>query len=494
MSHSGRGIPLLFRSPIPLGLVVLIMLTVVPKFSWAQSDGSGQPAPDQASGQDSAPVPNGDQQPPETTGPPTPPYVLNRPIVAVNLPLRVLGGETRSFFLPGAQLSAGTDTNQRDGFGSSDTYGTVRGIGTLSLQKLWSRYDFGADYVGGVAYLGNRSLDRSILQTVHVDQHVSWSTGQVEVRDLFTYLPDGDFGASSYGGTPVLGGLNGGFTGGIIGGSIFSPGQFATLGQQPRINNLLLGDVTQYLSARSSIGAAASYGLTHFTGNKLDLINSWQVASQVSYDYQLNRKDQLAILYAHQTFQYPSSVGNDIESNVVNVLFGRKISGQMEFIAGAGPQFTNIQPPTGSSINRLTVSGRATLKYELRESDFSLSYLRYTTNGSGFFPGATTDIFRLAASHPLSRLWHAQLDVGYNTNHRLESALIPGSANTFDYVLAGVGVHRQLTREISGFVSFLFTNTNFDSPYCLGDSCGKTSQREAALFGLDWHPHPMRID
>jgi hypothetical protein len=508
---------------------MVLVLAVVPILtipSWAQSEAasqnsdqqpsSGQMTP-QVSIQDDASGATDEQQSSSSdtassSAPSTQPYTLNRPIVAVNLPLKVLGGETRSFFLPGAQISAGTDTNQREGFSSTNTYGTVRGLGSMSLQKLWSRYDFGADYIGGLAYLGYRALDHSILQTGQVDQHVAWKTGQFEARDLFSYLPDGNFGASAYGGIPALAGLNGSFIGGLIGEGIFSSGQLATLGEQPRINNAVLGDVTQYLSPRSSIGAVTSYSLTHFTGNQFDLINSWQVVSQASYDYQLNRRDQIAILYAHQTFRYPSKIGNDIDTNYVQLLFGHRVSSHIQFIGGAGPEFLHILPaqqcaPTTLSngqpgsvctssdpINRTTLSARASLKYNFRETDLSLSYLRYTTNGSGLFAGATSNVLRFAASRPLGRLWGGQAEIGYNTNHRLYSIQGTNSATNFDYLLAGAGVHRQVTREVSAFVSLLFTNTSFNQPFCLGSSCGKNSEREVFLLGLDWHPHPIRLE
>jgi hypothetical protein len=470
-------------------LAVVTTLLMIVGSAWAQSDDGAQPPSSET-------LPAGINQQSEPTQPASspqpPPYVLNAPIVGLNIPLRIIGGETRSFLLPGAQLSVGGATDQRDGFGPSDTYATVRGLGSLSFQRLWKQYNFGADYIGGAAYLGQRSPDWALLQSINVDQHIAWSTGQVTIRDEFSYLPEGNFGLSAYGGSASLSGLNGGFTG--LGGGIFGPGQLASLGHQPRLNNELVGEVVQYLSPRSSIGAGVSYGLVHFIGGKFDLINNWQVSAQASYDYQISRRNQVAVLYAHQTFQYPSSVGNDIDANLVNVLFGHRQSGRLEFIAGAGPQFTHIVSPFFGPIDRVTVSGRASLKYQRRETGIALSFLRYTSNGSGFFPGANTDIVRLVASRPLGRLWGAQLDIGYNHNTRL-APTSTASPRTFDYVFAGAGVHRQLSREFSAFASFQFSNTNFDAPFCLTvSSCGRTSQREVGLVGLDWHPHPIPMD
>jgi hypothetical protein len=465
---------------------------------WAQADGGAQEPPIgwpvTENGQPSDPP-----TPSVPTSPPTqisqPPYELNPPIVGLNAPgLQPTGIETRSFLIPGALISQAVDADEGGTSRNSDVHGVTRGLGSLTLQRLWRRYDLALDYLGGVGYYSNRATSTAWLQLFDLDQHISWSRGQFAIRDSFSYLPEGNFGAGSFGGTGALSSI-GGLVGGLAGLGILGPGQFATFGEQPRITNISIADVTQFLSPRSSVSAVGSYGFVHFTDDTFGLINSHQFVAQASYDYQLNRKDQVALLYAYQTFRYPSLVGSDFNTNLVNVLFGRRISGRMEFIAGGGPQVTHIQNPLLGSSDRLTFSGRASLDYRLQKSRLALSFFRYNTNGSGFSTGATTDLVRLSAGRPLGRRWIANLDVGYTHNSLIGPSLFASRGKSFDYVYAGGSLHRQLGREFSAFVSYQFSNVGSQGSLCIrAISCSYTAQREIALIGVDWHPHPIRID
>ena len=465
---------------------------------WAQADVGSQDPSDGwplSDGGASQPAASPEPAPPPTQSNQPAPYELNPPIVGLNAPgLQPTGVETRSFLIPGALVSQAVDADDGGASGNSNVHGVTRALGSLSLQRLWRRYDVAADYLGGVGYYSNRAAGIASLQLLDVDQHVSWSRGQFAIRDSFSYLPEGNFGAGSFGGTGALSSI-GGLVGGLAGLGILGPGQFATFGEQPRITNISIADVTQFLTPRSSVSAVGSYGFVHFTDDTFGLINSHQFAAQGSYDYQLNRKDQIALLYAYQTFRYPSLVGSDFNTNLVNVLFGRRISGRMEFIAGGGPQVTHIQNPLLGSTDRITFSGRASLDYQLEESRLAFSFFRYNTNGSGFSTGATTDLVRFSGGRPLGRRWIANVDVGYTHNNLIGPSLFAGKGQSFDYVYAGGSLHRQLGREFSGFVSYQFSNIGSQGSLCIRTvTCSYTTQREVALIGVDWHPHPMRID
>ena len=478
--------------------VALFFMTAL-GLGWAQSNsGVQEPADRWPSGEVATPA-DPSALPPLSNQ--TTPYELNPPIVGLNATgLQPSGTESRSFLIPGALVSQAVDTDEGGQSGNTNIHGVTRALGSLSLQKLWRRYDLAADYLGGVGYYSNRASGVAALQLLDVDQHVSWSRGQFAIRDSFSYLPEGNFGAGSFGGTGALSAI-GGLVGGLAGLGILGPGQFATFGTQPRITNVAIADVTEFLSPRSSVSAVGSYGLVHFTDDTLGLINSHQFVGQASYDYQLNRKDQIAVLYAYQTFRFPSVAGSDFNTNLVNLLFGRRISGRMQFIAGGGPQYTHTQyeevnnTPLLAS-DRFTFSGRASLDYQLRETRLSLALFRYNTNGSGFSTGATTDLVRFSAGHPLGRQLIANVDVGYTHNTLIGPSLLANRGQSFDYVYAGGSLHRQLGRQFSGFVSYQFSNVSSNGKMlCLHvTSCSYTSQREVALVGVDWHPHPIPID
>jgi hypothetical protein len=480
-----------------LGLVVGV--------SWAQGDTSQQPA-------DNAQQPADNTQQPGATpaavafgqnNPPAAP-ADNPPITGLDQPALEPGLTGRSFLIPGVHVNQSVDSNVDDSTGSAAVSGVTRALGSLTLERLWKSYQVALDYVGGAAFYSNRANNVSQIHTLGVDDRVLWRTGQLAIRDSFSYLPEGTFGSGAYGGSGALGGTGlGGIGGGGLGGGIgsggqggfFGPGQFASLGQQPRISNVALADITESLSPRTSITAAGSYGLVHFTDNTLGFINSKQISAQAGFNYQLNRKDQLGLLYGFQAFRYPSTIGSNFDTHVVHVLYGHRITGRMDLVLGAGPQLTIINNGAAGSTQRLSLSGRASLRYRFSTANVGLYYDHYNSSGSGFFAGATSDVARASATRPFGRLWNATFDLGFTHNSKLLPSVFGVGAQTYNYLYAGGSLRRQLGEYFSAFVSYQFNNLAFDQSFCgTSTSCNRTSQRQVATFGLDWHPHPIRLD
>jgi hypothetical protein len=215
-------------------------------------------------------------------------------------------------------------------------------------------------------------------------------------------------------------------------------------------------------------------------------------------------------------------------------MWGHRISGRMDFLVSAGPQITQINSacPLGDFSSpcafdpatfqesgtvgntRLSVAGRASLRYRFPKTMLNLSFDRYVTSGSGFFAGAQSDIARVSATRSLGRVWSAFADVGYSYNTRLQSlsqqeelACTPSLtnpnpvcsgiiANRYSYGFAGAGVHRMIGRNFHMFASYQFNYLSFDSAFCgVGvTACNRISQRHLATIGIDWSPRPIRLD
>ncbi|HEY7617272.1 MAG TPA: hypothetical protein VH744_10750, partial [Terriglobales bacterium] len=148
----------------------------------------------------------------------------------------------RSYLQPVLQASEGLDTNVGNSLGRSTRSftGVTRVLGSVGVQRLWSRYQLALDYLaGGAFYAGNiRSSDQ--MHELAFNSKVLWRTGVLQFRDIGSYLPEGRFGAWSVGGMGALGELG---TGGLGAGienrfDFFGGGQFGNLGTTPRINNL----------------------------------------------------------------------------------------------------------------------------------------------------------------------------------------------------------------------------------------------------------------
>jgi hypothetical protein len=281
---------------------------------WAQSD-SGQ------SGQSSAGNSPDNQDNPPAQATDNPPISgLDQPSLGARFP-------THSFLVPGAHVSEALDTNAGESSGNSAVTGVTRALGSLMLQKIGGRSETALDYVGGVAFYSGINPSVTQIQQFDVEEKILWRSGVLTLRDRFSYLPEGSFGFGAYGESGAynlgLGGI--GYVGGTLGqglGGLFGLGDFGSLGQAPRIDNLSVADVVQELSARSSITAAGGYEIVHFTNNAANFVDSNQITAQVGYDYQLSRRSQVAAIYGFQDFQYPNIPGSSFNTQVVNLMYG----------------------------------------------------------------------------------------------------------------------------------------------------------------------------
>ncbi len=506
------------------GIGALIVLLVALSAAGGQDTPTQQPA-DAPSGTPQQPVP--------AFGPdnPAPAVNDNPPISGLDMPNLEPHAAPLSYWQAGAHVSESLDSNVSDTLGGSGFHSVSRALGSLELQRLWSHYDLALDYLGGVSYYGARGIGLKQIEELGVNQKITWKRGQLGLRDAFSYQPEGTFG-SAYGSVANTGaGLSGL-------GTFLSGNGLGTLGEIPRIQNVSLVDVVQNLTPKSSVTATGGYSFVHFLGNDpgtgTSFIGNSQITAQVGYNRLLGPHDQAAITYAYQDFSFSSGIA--FRSHVMQLMWGHRISGRMDFLIGAGPQFTQINglptvvtapnpatdtiPPCFISPSfqficprndlRISAAGRASLRYRFKKASVALSYDHYITGGSGFFAGAKSDIARVSAERALGRIWTVFADIGYSRNSREQSLTpeqtaactatnppaCPGvSANTYSFDYAGAGMRRQFGRTFRLFASYQFNYLTFDSSFCGATAtCSRISQRHVGTIGLDWTPRPMRLD
>jgi hypothetical protein len=499
--------------------IILTLMLIGSSAVWAQ-DEQPPPAATQAPLQDENAVPT---------------VAENPPISAIDQPGLEPHVAPESFLLTGLHFSESVESNVGNTSTGSSTSSVTAGLGSLILQKLWKNYGLALDYIGGVSYYGQSGIGLQQLQQFDIDNRINWKRGWFAVRDSFSYLPEGNFGFGAYGGGGAYNAGIGSMGSGLLGGgsfagqtNAFSGGNGLNLafGVVPRITNFALADVVEELSPKSAVTFSAGYGLVHFYGNlntetlvgllpeNTSFIGSSEYSGQVAYDRILNPRNQVAVSYGYQAFSFSTS-GTDFHSNVVQLMYGHRISGRMRFVISAGPQFTRVNQqqcdiPTipASSCTSLggTVStvgeshigaaGTASLQYRFPKTSLSLSYQRYDTNGSGVYAGAQSDFVILDAKRPLSRVWDLFTDVGYSRNRQLQALGSVVSSGAFNYVYAGVGMHRQFSRSLRGFVSYQFNYVDFSNgcPVGSGPGCSTGSQNHVGSIGLDWNPRPIRLD
>ena len=498
---------------ILLSLAVVLLTVVV----WAQDDQSTPP-------------------PAATVGETTSESSLsdNPPISAIDQPDLEPHSAPESFLLPGLHFSESVESNVANSPNGSGVTAVTRGLASLTLQKIWKTDEVAMDYIGGVADYANNSLGLQQLQQFDIDNRINWRRGQLAIRDSFSYLPEGAFGFGAYGGGGAYNAGFGGLGAGLLGAGAFGGqtnafvggnGLGISLGLVPRITNLGLVDVIEDLTPKSSLTFIAGYGLVHFYGSlvvdnplagplqeNVNFIGSSEYTGQVAYDRELNPRNQVAVSYGYQYFNF-STADTAFHSQVVQLMYGHRITGRMSFLISAGPQITGINqqqcaipgvpvsscaqfgaPVSTVGVTNIGAAGRASLRYKFPRTSLAVSFQRYDTTGSGIFAGAETNIAQLNLARPLTRIWDLFGDVGYSENRELQ---IPGStvnATSFSYEYAGVGVHRQFGRSLRGFVSYQFNNLSFNTPCPLGSACNNMAHNQVGSIGLDWTPRPIRLD
>jgi hypothetical protein len=501
----------------------MVVLVVALSAAWGQDTSAQQST-------DATPAPSPQQPVPAFGQENAPPAVSeNPPISGLDLPNLEPHAAPLSYLQAGAHVSESVASNLQNALGGAGVHTISRAMGSLELQRLWSHYDLSLDYLGGVGYFNVAGIGLKQVEELGLTQKVTWKRGELSVRDAFSYQPEGTFG-SAYGAIGTTGA-------GLAGQSAFFGGTgLGALGQVPRIMNLSVVDVVESLTPKSSITAAGGYGFVHFLGDDpgtgTTFIGSSQVSAQVGYNRLLGPHDQGALVYGYQGFDF--STGLNFHSHVIQVMWGHRISGRMDFMIAVGPQFTQINdlllpvtnptsadqiPPCvlGGSLStglvlecptndfRIGAAGRAMLRYRFPKVMLDMSYDHYLTSGSGFFAGAESDIAMLRATRPINRIWSASTDIGYSRNSRVlplncpaTTTNCPGvSANVYSYGFAGASLHRNFGRTLHAYASYQFNYLVFDDSYCIATNpgpCSRISKVNIGTIGLDWIPRPVRLD
>src|SRR5882724_1508076 len=141
--------------------------------AWGQQDPRQTPP---APSPTPAPAPAFGQEPPPAQ------ITIAPPVTSLDQASLEPAVAVRSFLQPGVHLTESVNSN----LGSSGTVGITRILGSLDLTRIWSRYAFLADYVGGAALYSDSFGSPSQVHAMAAAQRYSWRTGQLQVRDSLT--------------------------------------------------------------------------------------------------------------------------------------------------------------------------------------------------------------------------------------------------------------------------------------------------------------------
>jgi len=449
--------------------------------AWGQQDPGQTSAPTATAPTTPTPAPAFGQEPP-------PPQVtVAPPVTSLDEASLEPAITPRSYLQPGVHVTESINSN----FGNSGSgvVGITRLLGSLDLTRIWSRYTFLADYIGGASIYRGGGNSVSQIHGLAAAQRYAWRTGQVQINDCLTYLPEGAFGFSGFNGAG-----GGGVSGRVGCGGFGGGGTFGTIGNQSRLTNATSVDLRESLSPRSSITAAGNYTFTTFIGpSGAGTVDSRQESGQVGYSHVLNHFDQVGLQYGYDHFEFPSVLARSVDSQTVQALYEHAISGRMYLILGAGPQFVTLHQAGLPTTTNLSVAARGILRYKFPRSSISLSYIRHTTAGSGIQLGSQTDEARANFAKPLTRLWTGSLDTGYSHHNALLTPPTSGGGSnalggSYQAGFGGGGLTRRIGRFFSLQMHYQYTYQFFSN------SQVRSPDRHIGDITLSWHPAPIRLD
>ena len=307
----------------------------------------------------------------------------------------------------------------------------TRILGTVGVERVRNFSDLKLAYVGGVELFndpqGSTDSNRQ-LQLVYFDGKLKWKRTNLRLVDAFSYLPEAAFGAGSFAGLGVFNSLLGGYLAGLGGAGItqFGPGQFASIGNSPRLVNTSVVELDHRLTPRAVLTATAAYGFVNFLENPPEsppLRNGNQAIGEVGYSYAVRPKDTAAVLGGYGSFQF-SHIGQAFTTTFAELFWGHQFSRRWQLGGGAGPVVIDVKEPGGG--DQLTWIAVARLQYERPRTGVGLRYLHYINGGSGLLLGAHSDAVLVEVSHQLTRSWHGQLHAGYSHSTQIEGVTAPG--------------------------------------------------------------------
>jgi len=387
-----------------------------------------------------------------------------------------------SYWVPGVQIA---NTVQSGGNGGS-WFDTTYLAGNLSLSEAWPHAHLGLNYSGG-GYFSSDNEGNGTYQQLGFVQSFDWRRWQLEFFDDFAYLPTSQFG---------FGGLSGIGAPGVAGSlspappllnGVYLPNQTILASNGPRYSNSFAAQANFAVSPRGSITLIGSYGLLRFTdpGN----IDNDDVIGSIGYNYAVTKNDSVGVLYRFTGYHFTGQ-SQAIGDHVVNLAYGRKITGRLGLGLFAGPEIVTFRVPVGTMTQQTNLSFGASLTYGFEWGGVSLGYNHGTNGGSGILTGATGDTINANAIRRITRLWSARANFGYGREHAF-AAVGTGIPSYNNYYL-GVGLDRPIGR--NSLLSFGYTayivNTNQAACGIIVCTAGTYTQHQLAV-GYQWHTRPF---
>ena len=404
----------------------------------------------------------------------------NTPLTGVQIPTLGSPELKHNYWMPGFQYANTTRDN------SSNWSTSNYLVGNISLLQAWSNAQLSLNYSGGGFVSAGSGSGNGYFQQLGFTQQFVWKRWQLQFLDQFSYLPDSQFGfgGATNLGTPGVGGTITPPQPGLGGGYVPNQSTFIAVG--PRYSNSFATQAVYALSARGSITLAGSYGLLRFVqaGN---IDNDDEIGS-FGYNYELSKENTLGVFYQFTAFHF-KGIPQAFGYHVVNLAYGRKITGRLALQLFGGPSVSTFRVPINNITSHTSGSGGANLTYGYLRGSLSVNFNHGVTGGSGVSVGSNTDQIGVAAVRQISRQWNGNANFGYARNRPIVATTPQTAANYDSWFITG-GLSRPLGRNASLIFGYTAYIQNTNQVGCTTGSCSNTSTRHEISLGFQWHTRP----
>jgi len=398
---------------------------------------------------------------------------------------------THNYWQPRLALSATVDSNPQYSTGSSDWTTWSSLLGGVDIHHTSGVSDMLVSYTGGGMFSNSGVAENGIIQELSFKDKFSLRRSTFSIFEQVSYLPESSFGFAGTAGSGSPGG------GGLNLGTGFTPGQSILTPRGQSISSSTALEYDYKVTARTSLTFVGGYSLLRYFEN--DLANFGDANFQAGYNYQLSRKDTVAVSYQFSAYRY-SDLGQSINANTIQGAYGRRVTGRLAFQIAAGPQvvsstspITSSTPAAGSSTSSFTSvywTLNTSLQYQLRRAALTASYNHSVTGGSGLLAGAQTDIATGSVSEQVSRTFNVAWNVGYSRNSGLAVAST-ATGQTYNYWFTGVNVAHPIGRSLDIFANYQLQYQDSNTTGCAGAGCSPSVIRNQIAFGVNLHKQPI---
>jgi hypothetical protein len=392
-----------------------------------------------------------------------------------------------SYWVPGFQYGNFARSTAQSQPGATDWNTTSYFAANASLLEAWTHAQLTVNYSGGGYVSTDSTQGNGYYQQLAFAQTFEWRRWQLEFLDQFAYLPQSQFG---FGGTtnisiPGVGGSLGAAQPGMQ--PNYVPNQTIFTASGSRYSDSFATQAVYALSPRGSITLVGSIGILRFSeaGN----IQSNDGIFSGGYNYALTPRDTLGVQYRFSGYRYIGSP-QALDDHVVQLAYGRKITGRLALQLYGGPEVTNFQVPLAGVSSRISGSGGVTLICASARSTATLSYIHGVSGGSGVFTGSSSDLLQGSVGRQLTREWHGSINFGYARNSAL-AGNAQQNAQTYDSWYAGAGLDRPLGRDATFSIGYTAYIQNSAMPVCVTGTCGASFVQHQVSVSFQWHSRPL---